>query len=80
MAIRDLRSTRTYVVLEVPEEVFTFIHLALGQAKYDHAFLEDPEHGVVIDMHGIAIAKQAGTTLVSEPASEPASEPVEKKE
>lgn len=56
--------TYTYAVLEVSSSAFDEIHAKLEAAGYAHAFHEDKEHGVVIDMHGIGLAK-------SPPASDP---------
>lgn len=46
------RSTRTYVELPVPREVWELIWSKLNDAGYDHAI--DNDEGV-IDMHGLAL-------------------------
>lgn len=52
--------THTYAILEVSETAYEEIKAKLEAAGYQHAFHEDREHGVVIDMHGIALANQTG--------------------
>lgn len=52
--------THTYVILEVSQAAYDEIKSKLEAAEYQHAFHEDREHGVVIDMHGIALAKTKG--------------------
>lgn len=47
-----MRSTHTYVILEIDPEAYEEIAAKLRAAGYDHAFGPDGE----IDMHGIAIA------------------------
>ena len=48
--------THTYAVLEISTEAFYEIKAKLEAASYRHTFTEDREHGMVIDMHGIALA------------------------
>src|ERR1039458_356434 len=48
--------TRTYAVLEISTEAFYEIKAKLEAANYRHTFTEDREHGMVMDMHGIALA------------------------
>lgn len=52
------RSTHTYVVLEVSDVTYTEISDKLRAAGYTHAFHED-ENQIVIDMHGIAVARES---------------------
>lgn len=47
----------TYVILQVSNRTYREIHEKLEKADYHQAFHEQGEHGVVIDMHGIALAK-----------------------
>ena len=49
-----MRSTHTYVVLDVPEEFFKFVWDKLKAAGYDQALHKDGSVAV-IDMHGIAL-------------------------
>lgn len=51
--------THTFVVLQVSEAAWEEIERKLDAAGYDHAFSRDDEYGVLIDMHGIALAKEA---------------------
>lgn len=46
-----MRSTHTYVVLEISQDAYDEIRAKLRAADYHHAFMDDGE----IDMHGIAI-------------------------
>jgi hypothetical protein len=48
--------TYTYAILTVTSAAYQEISEALRGAGYSEAFHEDSEHGVVIDMHGIALA------------------------
>lgn len=54
-----IRQTHTYAILEIPEEAYNFIHSHLENVGYQHTFHKDSQHGEVIDMHGIAVAKLA---------------------
>jgi hypothetical protein len=49
--------THTYAVLEVSSAAYQEIKEKLDKAGYAHAFHRDDEHGIVIDMHGIALAE-----------------------
>lgn len=51
--------TYTYAVLEVSPAAYEEIREKLVKAGYQHAFHEDRTHGPVIDMHGIALGKEA---------------------
>ena len=53
-----LRTTHTYVILEVTGAAFAEIEDALRGAGYDHVFDEDNEFGVVMDMQGIALGDE----------------------
>ena len=50
----------TYVILDVSNAAYNEIKAKLEAADYHHAFHEDREYGVVIDMHGLALANQTG--------------------
>ena len=51
------RHTRTYVCLPLSKAAFEEIQDKMKEAGYNHAFSESTYHGTVIDMHGIAVAK-----------------------
>ena len=56
-----IRQTHTFSVLNVPPEVYNDIRARLKGAGYEHAFLPDGDgQDEVIDMHGIALAPDAG--------------------
>lgn len=55
MALATPRMTYTYVTLEVSHAAYQEIKDKLEAAGYHHAFHEDREDGVLIDMHGIAL-------------------------
>ena len=48
-------ATYTYVIMEVSQQTFKEIERKMRHAGYPDAF-HQTEHGVVIDMHGIAVA------------------------
>lgn len=50
-----MRSTYTYVTLEVSSAAYQEIKALLEKAGYQHAFHEDRQDGVLIDMHGLAL-------------------------
>lgn len=52
-----LSSTHTYALLPVSWKTYDEIFLALQEAGYDHAIFKDGGR-VVIDMHGIALARK----------------------
>ncbi len=52
-----MRTTRTYVLLEVPKGMFDFVLDRMKEAGYEHAII-DKGGEVHIDMHGIALAPQ----------------------
>lgn len=54
-----MRSTYTYVVLDLSPLVYEEIANKLRAAGYDQAFHEDSNGKIVIDMHGIAVGKEA---------------------
>jgi len=49
--------TYTYAILEISKEAYDEIKSALEKAGYEDQFHENDEFGIVIDMHGIAVAK-----------------------
>ena len=51
-------STYTYAVLAVSHAAYTEIKAKLEAAGYQHAFHEDRDDGIVIDMHGIALSNE----------------------
>jgi hypothetical protein len=51
-----LRTTHTYAVLDISPEAYREIHEKLEAAGYQHAFHRQGDR-VVIDMHGIALAR-----------------------
>jgi hypothetical protein len=53
-----IRQTHTYVILELSAPAFDEIKQKLEEAGYQHAFHSDSREGIVIDMHGIAVAKE----------------------
>jgi hypothetical protein len=58
--------THTYVTLEVSAATYKEIADKLREAGYDHAFGDEGE----IDMHGIALVREAQLTLLQEMAAE----------
>jgi hypothetical protein len=56
--MQNLKQTHTYSILEVSQATYDEIKAKLEEVDYQHTFHEDDEHGLVIDMHGIAIAKE----------------------
>jgi hypothetical protein len=54
--------THTYAVLAVDAATYEDIQQRLLTCGYGHVFHEDPEHGTVIDMAGIALAKEDNVT------------------
>lgn len=53
-----MRTTHTFVTLEVSEETYNEIYEKLAKAEYHQAFLEND---TLIDMHGIALVKKQRT-------------------
>lgn len=51
------RSTYTYVTLDVSQSTFDEIEGRLRAAGYTHAFHQDREDGLTIDMHGLALVR-----------------------
>ncbi len=49
--------TRTYAILELSDGAFEEIKAKLEEAGYQHAYDND-EGRTIIDMHGIAVAKE----------------------
>lgn len=50
--------TCTYAVMPVTNEVYDEIMHKLQEAGYDHAIFKDAAGRVVLDMHGIALARE----------------------
>lgn len=50
--------TYTYAILEVSQSAYDEIKSKLEEAEYQDQFIESRDHGLIIDMHGIAIAKE----------------------
>jgi hypothetical protein len=51
--------THTYVILKVSPAAYAEIKEKLEKAGYEHAFHDGrDEDGIVIDMHGIALAEE----------------------
>ena len=61
-----LRQTHTYVTLEVSEMTYAEIAEKLRVAGYDHAFDRNGE----IDMHGLALVKEAPRNPEAEPGEQ----------
>lgn len=57
--MQNLRQTRTYVILEISQAAYDEIKAKLEEAGYQHTFHESNEHGLVIDMHGIALGLES---------------------
>lgn len=55
-----MRSTHTYVVLEISQDAYDEIRKKLEEAGYQHAFMKNGE----IDMHGIAVAADPKTNAL----------------
>jgi hypothetical protein len=54
--VASLRTTYTYVTLDVSQAAFDEIRAKLEAADYGHAFERDKNENVVtIDMHGLAL-------------------------
>lgn len=55
------RTTHTYVIMKVNPDSYAEIRLKLEKADYHHAIHDtNGEDGVVLDMHGIALAAEPG--------------------
>lgn len=59
MAIRDLRQTHTYAILELSERSFAEIQLKLTDAGYRSSFFRE-DGRLTIPMQGIAIVSEEG--------------------
>ncbi len=57
-----LSHTHTFVTLAVSPAAYEEIKILLEKADYGHAFIEDFDDGLLIDMQGIALAKKADGT------------------
>jgi hypothetical protein len=62
--------SHTYSILEVSARAYAELRARLEAAGHESAFHDDAEHGVVLDMSGVAIAKQSlgAVTRISEDA------------
>lgn len=56
-----MRSTHTYVTLEISDEAYSEIRSKLATAGYQHAFMDGGE----IDMEGIAVKSDGITALTT---------------
>lgn len=52
-----MRTTHTYVVMEISKSAFDEIKTKMEAAGYQHAFIEEKGEPMAIDMHGIAVQK-----------------------
>lgn len=55
-----MRTTYTYVILDLSTDAYEEIAAKLKAAGYEHAFHKD-DGRIVIDMHGIAVAEDSAT-------------------
>lgn len=53
-------TTHTYAILDISEAAFDEIRDKLKAADYGHAFHQDGDGHLVLDMHGIAVRKERG--------------------
>lgn len=53
-----MKTTRTYVILEISHAAYMEIRTSLEKAGYQHAFHEDIDGRPVIDMQGLAVATE----------------------
>lgn len=51
-----MRTTHTYVIMELSKPAFEEIERNMRAAGYEHAIHEGDSRSIVIDMHGIAVA------------------------
>jgi hypothetical protein len=54
--------THTYAVLRISKATYDEIKKKLEEAGYDHAFHDDGDGDVLIDMHGIALGDESKET------------------
>lgn len=52
-----IRTTYTYVLMDVSSETYYEIYDKLMESGYDHCFHRDGDH-IVLDLHGIALKKR----------------------
>lgn len=52
-----IRTTYTYVLMDVSPDTYYEIYDKLSEAGYDHCFHSDNGH-IVLDLHGIALRKR----------------------
>jgi hypothetical protein len=57
LLLDDIGDTHTYAILELSGAAFDEIAAQLRAAGYDHAFHAVRDYGIIVDMHGIAVAK-----------------------
>ena len=55
-----MMNTYTFVTMEVSREAYSEIESKLKEAGYDHALHKLEPGKVVLNMHGIALAKESG--------------------
>lgn len=56
--------TYTYSILKISSAAYEEIKQKLEDAGYSDQFHEDRNYGIVIDMHGIALAAETGNSFV----------------
>lgn len=56
--VRDHGVTHAYVVLELSSAAYEEISRRLQRSGYQLAFHKTKDFGIVIDMHGLAVAKK----------------------
>lgn len=54
-----MRTTHTYALMEIPQEVFDLVREKLEAAGYEHAVHNDNGQ-LCLDMHGIALVVEQG--------------------
>jgi chromosome condensin MukBEF complex kleisin-like MukF subunit len=59
--------SHTYAILDVTSETFREIQNKLEAAGYQHAFKEDAQGQLLIDLHGVAIRDEEGDEGPYEP-------------
>ena len=63
--------THTYVIIELSRSAANEIAAKMRAAGYEHAFHDEGERGIVIDMHGIAIATDVWRPDCGSPLTRP---------
>jgi len=59
--------THTYAILWISATAFDEIKAKLEAARYEDQIHSDTEYGTVIDMHGIAVAKEPTGAAIGTP-------------